>query len=76
MRSSSGRDTFPDCIGGEDRILDNGVDNDTAVAVRRDKSAEIFVGKGNRHYVQLSDKNIRGGVHLDTLGKYIDGLSG
>jgi len=46
VRSGGGRDTFLDGVGnvyGADRILDNGVDNDTAVAVRRDWTAKIFV---------------------------------
>ena len=76
MRSGGSRDFVPDGVRnvyGADRILDNGTDNDTAVAVRRDKSAEIFVGESNRHDVQLSDKNIRGGIYFDALCEYFDG---
>ena len=46
VRSGGGRDFILDGVGdvhGADRILDNGIDNDTAVAVRCDWTAEIFV---------------------------------
>ena len=62
-----------DSVYGADRILDNGVDNDTAFAVRSDWTAKIFVGESNRHDVQLSDKNFCGGVYLHAFGKYFDG---
>ena len=62
-----------DSVYGANRILDNGVDNDTAFAVRRDWTAKIFAGKGNRNNVQLSDKNFCGGIYRDAVGKYFNG---
>ena len=75
LRGSGGGNFIFDGVGnvhGEDRILDNGVDNNTAVIIRSNQSVKIFVGKGNRDNVQLGDKNICGGVHSNAVGKYFD----